>query len=175
MRPGRLPTIFALLAAGAGCDGSAPPVDPPPTPHVFEDLLAALDVSMPVGVYESWDHIPNPDLAAEIREYAERTGSVIECGSMDCTGPGHPISIEFREWSWSPPSAPLPVFEDPHGVYESWTRALEWFDPIVRNDDGVLVEVTTTDGGPLIAVEMTRTDEGEWVVGEVKQVGMVMY
>ena len=51
--------------------------------------------------------------------------------------------------------------EDPHGVYERRTRALEWFDPIVRNGDGVLVEVTTTDGGPLIAVEMTRTDEGE--------------
>ncbi len=175
MRPRRSPTVFALLAAVAGCDGSAPPIDPPTTPHVFEDLLAALDISMPVGVYENWDNIPNPDLAAEIREYAEGTELVIECGSIDCTGPGHPISIGFREWSWSPPTAPLPVFDDPLGVYDSWERALEWFDPIMRNGDGVLVEVTTTDGGPLIAVEMTRTDEGEWVVGEVKQVGMVMF
>ena len=64
-------------------------------------------------------------------------------GSMDCTGPGHPISIGFREWSWSPPAAPLPVFDDPLGVYESWDRALEWFDPIMRNGDGVFVEVTS--------------------------------
>lgn len=164
-----------LLAAFAGCvDRPASPTDTPTASHVFEDLLAALDIETPVGVYESWDNIPDPDLAAELREYAERTESVIECGPMDCTGPGHNVKIRFRDWTWSPPTAPLPVIEDPTGIYESWERALAWFDPIIRNGDGAFLEVIRADGGPLVVVNVTRTDEGEWMVGEIRHVGMVI-
>lgn len=154
-----LATLLLLAAVFVGCDG---PANPPTAPHVFEDLLAALEIEGPVGVYESWENIPNPDLAEELREYAERNE----------LGPGHPVSIRFLEWVWSPPPDPLPVFEDP--IYESWERALERFDSMVRNGGGVLVEIVTADGGPLIAVEVKRTDAGGWSVGEAVQVGMWM-
>ena len=45
---------------------------------------------------------------------------------------------------------------------------------MMRNREGVVVEVTTFDGGPVIAVEVTRGEDG-WVIGEAKQIGMVMY
>ena len=166
----------ALLALAA-CGDATPSVDSPTTtPHVFEGLLAALDIGTPVGIYESWENIPDPDLAAEIRGYAEMTEAVIECGPQGCARPRPPTTIRFLEWRWSPPPDPSPVFEDPLGIYESWEKSMEWFDPIMRNGGGVKVEVGHADCmcGPIFVVEVTRTDAGGWSVGKVKQIGMVM-
>lgn len=79
-------------------------------------------------------------------------------------------------WMTSSPSPdPTPVVEDPLGAY-AWERALEWFDPIMRDGRGIIVEMEMSDCwcGPFIAVEVTRTDEGGWLVGEAAEVGMTM-
>lgn len=178
MRSGAL-TFFAVLTLG-GCGGSDSSMDPPVS-FVFEDLLAALDIEGAVGVYESWDNIPDPDLAAKIREYAERNEAVIECDSRSCTGPEHVVAIRFREWSWTlsqdlPPEVASPPRSDHESWQESWQRSGDWFDPIIRDGGGVAIEIEWSDClcGPIMAVEVTRTDEGRWQVGRTAQIGMVM-
>ena len=134
-----------LLAVALGCDGGAPSTDPPTDNHVFEDLLSALDIEGPVGVY-GFENIPNPDLAAEIREYAERTETVVTCDSWFCEGPeGAGVWINF---------------------YET--------DPALQDRVEVVVEMRNCGlCGPIVAVDITRTD-GRWQVGEAAQIGMVM-
>lgn len=164
-----------LLVALLGCDGEAS-TDPHTASHVFEDLLAALDIEGPVGVYESWENIPDPDLAAEIREYAERAEMVLTCDSRTCAGPEYPISVKFSEWSWTPsPDLPTRIV-DLGGVYESWQRTGDRFDPIIRGGGGVQVEIEWSDCmcGSIMAVEITREQDGGWSVGKAEQIGMSM-
>ena len=145
-----MPTILLLLAAAVGCEGGASSTDPPTTSHVFEDLLAALDIEdQVVGVHESWENIPDPDLAAEIREYAEKAEIVVTCDSWSCAGPEHS---------------------------GTWIKFDAWLDPALR-DSGkikVTVEEHSCLCGPIFAVEITRTDAGGWQVEETAEVGMWM-
>lgn len=136
-----------MLAAVVGCDG--PGTKDGSASHVVEDLLAAIGIESPVGIYESfWEKIPDPALAVEIKEYAERTRSVIECDSRSCTGPGflHPVTIDFHE----------PFYPD------TW--------PI--NTIHVMTEYPAACMcGVIYAVEVSRTGAGGWSVGEAVRIG----
>lgn len=91
MRARRLPTIFGLLAVGAGCDGM-PASDQPPAITPGEEIVsafvagAAADGHPPprqlseVGILAgSWDYLTDSAMAAAIERYAEDSGTIVVC------------------------------------------------------------------------------------------------
>lgn len=156
------------LAAVAGCEtrspagGGAEPGDV--GKRVMEAIAAGLveDLSELRILAGSWNHMRDPDLAAEIKAYAEASGTSIACPGGDphcCWTDGRP----WKEVHGDSPRSPRTMPQ----VIRFWAlNEAVTFHYRYRQDDGTLQDLA-----PLYGMDVERLETGEWRIGELKHWG----
>lgn len=167
-----------LLAAVAGCGRPSVAGTTEEIGEVGREIVEAIAAGLGEDPSElrilagSWDNLSwgnrgNPDLAAEIKAYAEASGIVLACPGGDphyCWTDGRP----WEEVHWGDPSNPrtmpqvldfrVPFFGPPVGAVTFKYR--------YRQDDGSLQDLA-----PLYGLDVERLETGEWRIGELELVG----
>ena len=142
-----------LAVAVAGCDGNRVAVGPPDPPDVIEAILAALEaegVPGPIALYDSLWNISNPDLVAELRKHLDpREEFTCEPGDRLCPR----IDLEYPR------------------VPDGYGSAIYFGD---WKDGKLMVYRSHVIFADRLSVEVTRTDEGVWVVGDAELIGGVI-
>ena len=145
-----IPAAVLLAVSLAGCDGNRAAVGPPSPPNVLKAILAALEaegVPGPIAVYESLWNISNPDLVAELRKHLDpQEEFTCEPGDRLCPH----LDLEF------------PRVPDGYG---SAIFFGDWKDGRLEINRSRVIFADE------LSVEVTRTDEGVWVVGDAELVG----